>query len=575
MIKNVAANKSFGSGSCKMTQIQEIQIHLEGISTALKTHRFKVPAYQRSYAWEKENVEALLNDIQDAIKNREKEYFLGSIVVTGPKDQRFEVVDGQQRLATVSLLVSAIKDKFSEQQDEETALQLKNDYLVNTDRRSKEKEPKLILNEIDNELYQELIEQPTKIDSKRYQRQSQERLMEASRTVRRFLDEMCLKAPDSEEELHTWIDYLDSNLKIIIVKAPDDTNAFIIFETLNDRGLELAISDLLKNYLFHKSGDRLDETKARWLAVVAMLESASEDPLIVTFLRHYSMSKWGLIREKDLFGLIKKKITSKRLAIQFSTELQNAARTYTALLSSEHEFWNAYNVKTRESISALNTLGMSQVRPLLLAIIDKFDPKNVALAVQKLVSVAVRFQIGGTVGSGPLERIYSETAKGVSDGTLKTPNEIINAFTTLPTDAIFKQNFASALVSKPALARYYLRCLEDGVPKGDGKELTPSKDTERVNLEHVLPLTPSAEWQRNWTAEDIKFHQRRLGNLALMSSKANSTAGNDSFAVKKEEYKKSKFELTKRIAEETLWTKAEIEKRQIQMAEIAVKIWPI
>lgn len=558
-----------------MTQIQEIQIHLEGISTALKTHRFKVPEYQRSYAWEKENVEALLNDIHEAIKAKEKEYFLGSIVVTGPQDHRFEVVDGQQRLATISLLISAIKDKFHEQKDDEAALQLKSEYLVTTDRRSKEKEPKLILNEIDNELFQELIDGPEPVDPRSFQRQSQQRLLDASSTIRAFLEKTCSKASDSEEELHTWLDYLDSNLKIIIVKAPDDSNAFIIFETLNDRGLELAISDLLKNYLFHRSGDRLEETKNRWMTVVATLESASEDPIIVTFLRHYSMSKWGLIREKELFGLIKKKITSKRLAIQFSTDLQNSARVYTALLSSDHEFWNGYSQKTRESISALNTLGMSQVRPLLLAIIEKFDDKSAATAINKLVSVAVRFQIGGTVGSGPLERIYSETAKGVSDGVLKTPEEIINAFTTLPSDAIFKQNFASSSVSKPALARYYLRCLEDGIVKGATKELTPSKDTERVNLEHILPLTPSAEWQKYWTAEDIKFHQRRLGNLALMSSRANSSAGNDSFAIKKEEYKKSKFELTKQISDAAEWTKAEIDKRQARMADIAVTIWPV
>ena len=309
--------------------------------------------------------------------------------------------------------------------------------------------------------------------------------------------------------------------------------------------------------------------------MVATLENASEDPIIVTFLRHYSMSKWGLIREKELFGLIKKKITSKAKAIQFSTEIQNSAKVYTALLSSENEFWNSYSASTRESVSALNTLGMSQVRPLLLAIIEKFDTKNTTKAIEKLVSVAVRFQIAGVVGSGPLERIYSETAKGVSDGFLKTPGDIIKAFSTLPTDTIFIQNFAAASVSKPALARYYLRCLEIAASKDTKQEMTPNKNPERVNLEHVLPLNPSPEWYKAWTSEDIKFYQRRLGNLALMNSKANNSAGNDSFVTKKEDYKKSKFELTKQIGNDSVWTKLEIDKRQKRMAELAVKIWPI
>lgn len=101
-----------------MSQVQEISIQLDGISNVLKTRRFRVPAYQRSYAWEAEHVEALLTDVNDAIKSKEKEYFLGSIVVTGPVDRRYEVVDGQQRLTTVSLLISAIRDRFREEGDQ-------------------------------------------------------------------------------------------------------------------------------------------------------------------------------------------------------------------------------------------------------------------------------------------------------------------------------------------------------------------------------------------------------------------------------------------------------------------------
>jgi hypothetical protein len=123
---------------------------------------------------------------------------------------------------------------------------------------------------------------------------------------------MCKASKDEEEELHAWLDYLESNLKVIVVAAPDDSNAFVIFETLNDRGLDLAISDLLKNYLFLKSGDKIEETKNRWLSMVAILEGATDDPLIVTFLRQVAMSKYGLIREKELFQVVKRKVTSKK-----------------------------------------------------------------------------------------------------------------------------------------------------------------------------------------------------------------------------------------------------------------------
>jgi uncharacterized protein with ParB-like and HNH nuclease domain len=355
-----------------MSQVHNIQIQLEGISSVLKGRRFKVPAYQRSYAWEKEHVEALLEDVHEAIRSKENEYFLGSLVVTGPIGQRFEVVDGQQRLTTVSLLVAAIKDKFKKDGDMDVVSSIRSDFLASTDRKSKEKESKLVLNEVDNELYQELIEDIRGVDSGKYLRQSHQRLISAANTLLTYIEDMCAKAKDPEEELHAWLDYLETNLKVIVVTTPDDSNAFVIFETLNDRGLELAISDLLKNYLFHKSGDKIEETKNRWLNMVAVLESASEDPLVVTYLRHFSMAQYGLIREKELFGIIKKKVTSKKLALQFSTDLSDTARKYAALLNTEHEFWNKFG-NARDSVSALNLLGMIQVRPLLLAIIEKFD----------------------------------------------------------------------------------------------------------------------------------------------------------------------------------------------------------
>ncbi len=287
-----------------MSQIQHLTINLEGVGTVLKSRRFKVPAYQRSYAWEPEHVEALLEDIRDAIANKEKEYFLGSMVVTSADSNRFEVVDGQQRLTTVSLIILAIKEIFRRDEDYEVVVSLKSDFLASTDRRSKEREPKLILNEVDNEIFQDLIEDYESAVAKKMRRPSHKRLVAAAEYCFKYMEELCSKSKDSEEELHTWLDYIEKQLKIIVVVAPDDSNAFVIFETLNDRGLDLAISDLVKNYLFHRSGDKIEETKNRWLSMVATLESASDDPLIVAYIRHFSMARYGLIREKDLFTLL-------------------------------------------------------------------------------------------------------------------------------------------------------------------------------------------------------------------------------------------------------------------------------
>jgi len=557
-----------------MSQVQEISIQLDGISNVLKTRRFKVPAYQRSYAWETEHVEALLADVNDAIKAKENEYFLGSIVVTGPDERRFEVVDGQQRLTTVSLLIAAIRNRFREEKDDEAATSIRNDFLASVDRKTKEREPKLALNEVDNELYQELIEDSSIIDKSKYPRQSHKRLLAAANCMDAYIENLCELSPDSEETLHEWLDYLETNLKVILVVAPDDSNAFVIFETLNDRGLELAISDLLKNYLFHRSGEKIAETQNRWLTMVATLESASDDPLVVTFLRHFAMSKYGLVREKELFSIIRKKVTSKKLALQFSTELSIAAKTYAALINTDHELWTGYDTQTRDAVFAMNLLGMTQVRPLLLAILEKFEKKKASSALKKLVAVAVRFQIVGGAGGGTLERIYSDAARGVTEGKLNSIDEILKGFSTLPPDSAFISAFAVASISKQPIARYYLRMLETGAP-GASIELVPSADTGQVNLEHVLPLNPSKKWGATWTPDDVKAFQKRLGNLAIVASKINSKIANEGFEAKKDEIAKSAFHFTKSIAEESKWDQATIERRQMAMAQVAAKVWSI
>lgn len=556
-----------------MSQIQDIQIVLEGISNILKTKRFKVPAYQRSYAWETEHVEALLNDIHDSIKNKEHEYFLGSLVVTGQSDKRYEVVDGQQRLTTVSLLIAAIKDIFKRDGDDDVVVSVKTEFLASTDRKSREKEPKLILNEVDNELYQELIESIPDVKRDRFNRQSHKRLLGAADTIYNYFVKLCESSKDSEEELHSWLDYLESNLKVILVTAPDDSNAFIIFETLNDRGLELAISDLLKNYLFLKSGEKIEETKNRWLSMVAILESASDDPLIVTYLRHFTMSKYGLVREKELYSVIKKKVTSKKIALQLSTDLSNTAKTYSALINTEHEFWNNYDYKTKEYVSSLNLLGMIQIRPLLLAILEKFTPKDVTQVFKKLVSVAVRFQIVGGVGGGALERYYSETAKAISESKITSVKDVISTFINVPNDSAFEQAFAIATISKQNLARFYLRSLEEG--QSASSEKVSSKDTNRVNLEHVLPQTTNEEWSKVFSPEDSRAFVKRIGNLALLSSKVNSSFMSESFEEKKVAYSSSEFALTAGIANYSKWSKEEIINRQIKLAKLAVKVWAL
>ena len=210
----------------------------------------------------------------------------------------------------------------------------------------------------------------------------------------------------------------------------------------------------------------------------------------------------------------------------------------------------------------------------MLAILDKLEPKKVSAAFKKLVAVAVRFQIVGGSGGGTLERIYSDAARGVAEGKLTSINDILKGFTTLPTDSAFIAAFTVASISKQGLARFYLRMLETEAP-GVSRELMPNTDTGQVNLEHVLPLTLSDKWNTDWSVDDAKAYQRRLGNMAIMAAKANSSLGNDEFSKKKPVLAKSQFAFTKLIGDYAKWDRNAIENRQSQMAQVAAKVWSV
>src|SRR5262245_28246836 len=125
-----------------MASTKKISIDLSGLGRALSNGPWAVPAYQRSYAWEKEHVSQLFADIQDAIGNEEDEYFLGSVVVKDADSGPAEIVDGQQRLATATILIAAIRDHFFHKKDIARVESLEKEYLFDTNFRTQERSPK-------------------------------------------------------------------------------------------------------------------------------------------------------------------------------------------------------------------------------------------------------------------------------------------------------------------------------------------------------------------------------------------------------------------------------------------------
>jgi hypothetical protein len=223
-------------------------IEKRGISHLLLDNNLVVPLYQRSYAWEARNVIDFLDDIERAVKRDAAEYFLGSIVLAQSTENRGrpDVVDGQQRLATTTILLAQIRDYFASVNDSRSQ-DIDGQFLMNRDLRSQDDVQKLHLNERDNDFFLKSILRPSQ--NVIPQRASHRMIAQAKDLCHARVAQL-VAATKSADILIELVLFLKERAQVIALTVPSDENAFVLFETLNDRGLDLALSDLLKNYLF-------------------------------------------------------------------------------------------------------------------------------------------------------------------------------------------------------------------------------------------------------------------------------------------------------------------------------------
>ncbi len=213
----------------------------------------------------------------------------------------------------------------------------------------------------------------------------------------------------------------------------------------------------------------------------------------------------------------------------------------------------------------------------MLAIIERFSNKEeVKNALKVITSWSVRNLSTGVIGTGTLEKEFSSQAKLINDGNIRNSAELRKSIQSLiPTDEQFKNAFKIATVSKAYIARYYLRKLEESYRTT--QELSPLTNPDKVNLEHVLPENPT-NLKEDWQTFDENTHRsycKRLGNLTILNTIINREIGCGDFNLKKEKYEHSEIIITKSLSELDKWDWEEIEKRQNEFAERALKIWGI
>jgi hypothetical protein len=556
-----------------MAQSGTFGIEKRGISHLLLDSNLAVPLYQRSYAWESRNVTDFLDDIERALKKDAPEYFLGSIVLAQSQTLRGrpEVVDGQQRLATTTILIAQVRDYFKSINDQRHQ-DIDGQFLMNRDLRSQEDVQKLQLNERDNDFFLKSILRPN--GEVVPQRDSHRAIAQAKDLCSRRVQEL-VKSSKTPEILIDLVMYLKEQAQVIVLSVPSDENAFVLFETLNDRGLDLALSDLLKNYLFRVAGNRLPEVQASWVSMYSLFEASNSEAEVVGFIRQAYSASHGLTRVKEVLTEIKKTVTGKQNAIEFAEELRQSAALFQALLNPAHPFWRNFNGSAARHVATLNDLGLTRIRPLLLAILERFEREEARKSLKRAVNWAVRLTVAGNLGSGTVEDAFCQRAKEIKDGVIKDADALSSTIEpVVPNDAAFEESFRNFSVTKNKLARYLLQALERQEGGEEEPELIVNSDPSEVNLEHVLPQNPGANWP-GVSPELAAVFAYRLGNMVLLRKSENESLGNGDFLSKKPVLSASSLQLTKSVGAAGGWGPEEIRQRQSKLAKLAIQVWAL
>ncbi|MDI2090127.1 DUF262 domain-containing protein [Commensalibacter oyaizuii] len=554
--------------------VTSIDSRLIGVGALLKQQRLAVPSYQRSYKWELQQVKELYQDIIDAKNKKSEQYFLGTVVITKSEHDNIKnIIDGQQRIVTASILISAIRNYFAKKKDTDSVETITRDYISSKDLRTKNEISHVLILPDDQKFYTEYVIKIKHIGQKAPKNLSdtQKRLFhaikQAQETIAKITDKDLTKTPD--DDLFDLIEFIEKKTVLVSLDVGDEANAYVIFEVLNDRGLDLTVADLLKNYVFGAAGkEKLSECQAQWNKMNTLISNSHGEGDVKKFIRHDWISRNGLIRERDLYDEIKRTITNETSVSNYITNLSNNSEIYAAFLNLDSSLWKDYNDKVKQALYLFNIAKITQVRPLLMSVFNNFNKKEINKTIPMLASWSVRFLICGEGGSGELEKNYAQKAKEISNKTITTALELFDSFKILPTDIRFENSFAT-VNAKGILARWCLSELE--IEKNGNQQKIANPDTNEVNLEHVFPEKSGDSWEK--ASKDISKYLHRLGNLALLKAKDNSLVGNCSFADKKKVYSKSDFLLTKEIASCSSWDVNEINNRQKELAKLAVRRW--
>lgn len=545
-----------------------------------------VPPFQRDYSWTEDEWDDLWQDITALFEpDGETVHYMGYLVLQTSDQKRFDIIDGQQRITTISVMILAglahLQDLVDAGLDAENNAkrkeQLQSSFIGYLDPVSLVSRSKLELNRHNNRFYQTYLVPLEKLPQ-RGLNASEHQLRKAFVWFKERMKDRCKTTAESGRNLAAFVDSLVDRLFFTVITVTDELNAFKVFETLNARGVRLSATDLLKNYLFSViSGKDTHETELkaledRWERIVGLLGSES----FPEFLRVFWNSRNRLVRKSDLFKTIRKQIASKEAAFGLLRDLDQASAVYAGLRDPQDPVWNR---EEKQAIAQLLMFNVRQPLAMLMACHAAFFDQNRAGFTRIFRSVAVvsfRYNVICNLQAHEQERLYNGMAQKINGGIYTGPVDVIAALNPIyPDDNQFKAAFAEKELRttnnrNKKVVRYILFEIER---QQSGQEFDFESAT--YNLEHILPEHPSQAWDHiEENRQDRLIY--RIGNMTPLEAGKNRDAGNREYAAKRSVYQHSTFHITRAVAEHyDTWNEHKIEARQKQLASVAAGIWKI
>jgi len=509
------------------------------VEQMFKQGKFIIPKYQREYDWNDNELNEFYNDIDNT--NIEDEYFIGPIVVVEKDKTTFEVIDGQQRITTITILLCVLRDLFYSLGEAGLTDGI-NAYIFNK--------------KANGELFSVLVNQmPYPVLQTYVQDLPEDKnldvvtLKQGEIKIKKAYDKyQKLLKNKSKDQLEIWRDKL-LNLITIFVKVDDEVNAFTIFETLNDRGKDLTPFDLIKNRIFMSYPVRphLNEPEDTWKMIKENCKNYEEKFLNNFWASRYKKVATRVIYKAFVNSIIKTSTDLPNTTKNFINDMYSDSIIFSKIINPNMEDWkeitNGSDIYF--SLKAIRTFRVDIANGILLSLVRHYNNKKLSFAyLIKCMDSIEKFHFEHTAissgkGSG-LDTFYAKHSRDLFQAEdkvsshivldkfiedLKTKQQVIifEDFKNLFIEKLVYSRKEKGLDKNKSLVQYVLNKLENSLSSTDKILLNSS-------IEHVYPETPEEGWSE-LSDPLLKF---TIGNLILLDRDLNSGLGNKPFNTKKE-----------------------------------------